>query len=383
MLFEAAREFARAADYYLVAAENAARIFAHQEAVALARRGLELLETLPDSPERARQELALQIALGPPLMATVGMTAPEVERTYSRAGSCAGRWARRRSSSRRCGACCSSISTARRSQSARTLAGQLLSLAQHAQDPALLLEAHHALGATYMLAGDWVSGLAHMEQGIALYDPQQHRATPSSTAAMTRAYAAWAVRPVAYGCWAIPIRPCGAVRRPSRWPESCPTRPRWLYAQLAIGLFHQFRRDGAATLELAEALVGLSAEQGLPTYWAGGSVLRGWALAEGGHAEEGIAQIHQGWSPWPRARLSGDRVACPAGRCYGKGGKVEEGLAVLASAEGGRGHGGGFLRAGNAPGHGGAPAGSRPGDPRTPRPVFTGACMSLSMQDRA
>ena len=85
LLLEAAREFARAADYFLLAAQNAARIFANQEAVVLARRGLELLETLPDTPERARKELALQITLGPALMATKGWTAPEVERTYTRA----------------------------------------------------------------------------------------------------------------------------------------------------------------------------------------------------------------------------------------------------------------------------------------------------------
>src|SRR5262249_38380876 len=45
LLFEAARDRDRAAEHYLVAAENAARVFAHHEAVALARRGLALLET--------------------------------------------------------------------------------------------------------------------------------------------------------------------------------------------------------------------------------------------------------------------------------------------------------------------------------------------------
>ena len=110
LLLEAAREFARAADYFLLAAQNAARVFANQEAVVLGAAGLELLETLPDTPELRRKELALQITLGPPLMATMGWTAPEVERTYTRARtSCAGRWARRRISSRRCGDCGSSI----------------------------------------------------------------------------------------------------------------------------------------------------------------------------------------------------------------------------------------------------------------------------------
>ena len=48
-------------------------------------KGLEVLHTLPDTPERARQELGLQITLGPALLATKGLAAPEVERAYTRA----------------------------------------------------------------------------------------------------------------------------------------------------------------------------------------------------------------------------------------------------------------------------------------------------------
>src|SRR5207249_2295221 len=44
LLLEAARSFARAADYFLLAAQNAVRLFANQEAVVLARRGLEMLK---------------------------------------------------------------------------------------------------------------------------------------------------------------------------------------------------------------------------------------------------------------------------------------------------------------------------------------------------
>ena len=148
LLFEAARDFARAADYFLLAAQNAARLFANQEAVVLARRGLELLETLPDTPERARKELALQITLGPALIATKGWTAPEVERTYTRAHELCqqvgetpdlfpalwGLWLFHHDRAE--------IPTA------RNLGEQLLGLAQRAQDPALLLQAHHALGPT-------------------------------------------------------------------------------------------------------------------------------------------------------------------------------------------------------------------------------------------
>src|SRR5262245_44931376 len=70
LLLEAARDFSRAADYFLVAARNAVGVFANQEAVELARRGVGLLASLPDTPERARKELSLQITLGPALYAT-------------------------------------------------------------------------------------------------------------------------------------------------------------------------------------------------------------------------------------------------------------------------------------------------------------------------
>src|SRR5262249_16778069 len=64
VLFEAARDPKRSADHYLIAAENAARVFAHHEAVTLARRGLALVQTLPDTLERARRELPFQLTLG-------------------------------------------------------------------------------------------------------------------------------------------------------------------------------------------------------------------------------------------------------------------------------------------------------------------------------
>ena len=78
MHFERGANYKQAAKYLQQAAENDIRRFAYQEAVALSRRGLELIERLPDTPERARQELWLHITLGVPLIATEGYAAPDV-----------------------------------------------------------------------------------------------------------------------------------------------------------------------------------------------------------------------------------------------------------------------------------------------------------------
>ena len=57
----------------------------HMETISRVTRGLELIKTLPDPPERPKQELDLQATLGLALMAAKGMGAPEVGIAYGRA----------------------------------------------------------------------------------------------------------------------------------------------------------------------------------------------------------------------------------------------------------------------------------------------------------
>ena len=76
---------AQAIAYWQRAGQQARQRFANPEAVRHLTTGLELLDTLPETPARAQQELDLQIALGPALMATEGVATPEVEQVYTRA----------------------------------------------------------------------------------------------------------------------------------------------------------------------------------------------------------------------------------------------------------------------------------------------------------
>ena len=65
-----------------------------------------------------------------------------------------------------------------------------------------------------------------------------------------------------------------------------------------------------------------------------GTILRGWALAEQGQGEEGIAQIRQGLAAYRATGAEVVRPYCLAllAEAYGKVGQVEEGLTVLAEA---------------------------------------------------
>jgi class 3 adenylate cyclase len=75
----------QAMPYWQHAGQRALQRSANLEAVSHVTRGLEVLSTLPETHERAQQELALQIMLGVALRATRGPSAPETERTYARA----------------------------------------------------------------------------------------------------------------------------------------------------------------------------------------------------------------------------------------------------------------------------------------------------------
>ena len=87
VLFETACDGARAAEYALVAARNAAGMSGYREAIALARRGLRMLESVPPSPEHTYKRLMLLATLAAALGATEGYGTPEVREAYQSARS--------------------------------------------------------------------------------------------------------------------------------------------------------------------------------------------------------------------------------------------------------------------------------------------------------
>src|SRR6266853_4701959 len=171
-----AGQSARAITYWQRAGERALQRSANLEAISHLTKGLEVLRTLPDSPERLQHELDLQITLGQALTVTKGYAAPEVGHTYARA----------RELCQQVGETPQLFPVLRglwnfyvirmELRTGRELAEQLLSLAQRAQDPALLQQAHSALAGALVHLGEFAATQEHLQQGLALYDPPQHRA---------------------------------------------------------------------------------------------------------------------------------------------------------------------------------------------------------------
>ncbi len=327
--FEQGQDYRRAVQYLGQAAGNATRRHAYQEAIGRLTRGLELLKALPDTPERTQQELRLQVALGPVLMATKGYAAPEVEKAYTRARElCQQVGETPRIFQVLSGLCAFSLIRAE-VQTARELGEQCLRLAQSVQSPYLLLSAHYMLGVTLFHLGELDSARTHLEQGIVLYDPQRHYSHREDLGVGCLSYAAWTLWFLGYPDQALKrSREALTLAQELALPFS-------LAFALSFGAFlHYFRREEQTAQELAEAAIKLSTEQGFPHWLWAGTVIHGWALTERGRRKEGIAQIRRGLFAW---HTTGAETGRPysltiLAEAYGKTGQVEEGLTTLAEA---------------------------------------------------
>jgi class 3 adenylate cyclase/predicted ATPase len=319
--------------YWYQAGQTAIERSAHVEAIAHLRRGLELLKTLPETSERTQREVDLLIALGASLIAIKGFAAPEVGQTYT--------YARQ---------LCQSLENPRQlfpilrglhtyynvraeHQTAYALGEQLLTLAQQVQDSMMLLAAHRVLGTTLFFLGAVAAAHTHYTQGIALYDPQRHRASAflygDDAGVVCHSIAAWTLWFLGYPDQGL-ARSHEALTLVQRVAHPFSLA----FALVLAAMFHAFRCEKRCTQERAEAAISLSKEQGFPISMAVGALLHGWALTQQGQGQEGIAQMTQALSAY---RATGAENLRPywlafLGDAYRTTGQPEAGLAVLAQA---------------------------------------------------
>ncbi len=97
-------------------------------------------------------------------------------------------------------------------------------------------------------------------------------------------------------------------------------------------LLRQFRREEQAVQEQAEAAMTLATGQEFPLPGSLATGLRGWALAEQGRLDEGIALMCQGLAGWrdTGAEALQSPFLIVLAEMYRKGGQTEQGLTVLA-----------------------------------------------------
>jgi tetratricopeptide (TPR) repeat protein len=172
--FTRGRDTWRAVHYLQYAGENALGRSAYQEAITHLTTGLEVLKTLPETPEHTQIELALQTTLGPALMAHQGFAAPEVAQAYARARALRQHVGDPVHLGRALCGLRSFYNTRGDYHTARELGEALLTVAQRLQDAGMLVEASCALGNTLYYLGEFVAAYGYLTQGWAVYDRAQH-----------------------------------------------------------------------------------------------------------------------------------------------------------------------------------------------------------------
>jgi predicted ATPase len=276
--YTAAGLMAQAISYWGQAAQRAIRRSAYAEAISHLTQGLEVLKTLPETPERTLQELDLQTSLGLSLTATRGYAAVEVEEVYARV----------RELSQLAGdtpqlfpllwGLFSFYMLRGQFQTALALGEQLLALAQRIQDTAFLLGAHSALGSTLFYLGEPVLAREHLEQGIVLYDPQQQRSHAflygQDPGLSCLSYAASTLWLLGY-----PDQARQRSREALTLMQELSHPFRRAYLLILAAMLHYSLREEQAVRERGEAVSALCTEYEFPLYRAGGTIMQGWGLA--------------------------------------------------------------------------------------------------------
>jgi predicted ATPase len=201
------------------------------------------------------------------------------------------------------------------------------------QDPALVLEAHHALGQYLFFLGEFSPAREHFEQGIALYDPRQHGSLAflygQDPGMACLSYVSWTLWFLGYAGQALE-RSSEALTLAQELSHPVSLA----FALIFAAALRQLRREAHLSQERAEAAIALSNELGFQFWLTAGTFYRGWALAEQGQIEEGILQMRHGLDAfWATgAKLGQSYFLARLAEAYEKGGQADEGLSVLADA---------------------------------------------------
>jgi predicted ATPase len=292
-LFEVGRDFRNAAQQFWFAARHAARLFAHREAVALARRGVGLLKNLAASAERDALELSLQTILGLQLQVTHGFAAPAAREAYSRARQLCpsphtiqsfpvlwGLW----------------LDAKVRSELdlAMDLARELEDLALRAEDRDCLLQSQQALAVTTLCRGDLAATVRHMEKANELYDIERHRSHSFQFGQDP------AVACLAFGAVALQLLgETEHAKKRSRQALELSYRLMQPSSQvLALhfaAMLYQLCGERDQTRIFAEMCAAIATEHSFAFWQAGSLILRGWTAAD---PATGSAMIRQGLIDW-------------------------------------------------------------------------------------
>jgi len=292
MHFERGRDYKRAAQYLKVGANIAIRRFAYQEAVALAHRGIELINKLPNTRENVNEALCLHLTLGVPLIAIEGYASPNVGQVYMKARELYDQLGDSPDIAEVLWGLWTFHTLSAELETARKTAEEFLLLSERLPYPGLAMRGHWAMEITYTHLGDVRRALDHYEKALVLYDPTQHRDDSFLYAlnpgVAMPCFASWAL-------WfaGFPDQSLDRMEEALTLARELSEPQGLAHAALFASVLYQFRRDRLMAQYYAEAVIDISREHGLVLYGAMAMIMQGWTLSERGGDHEAIDQMRE------------------------------------------------------------------------------------------
>jgi class 3 adenylate cyclase/tetratricopeptide (TPR) repeat protein len=321
----------RAVDQWLKAGQFAAARSTHFEAIGRFDRGLALLVSLPETPERDRREIELELARGPSLLTAKGFNSPEAVEAYERArGLC-----EKRGDAENLFVALWNLwltTSIRNIDAARPLSSRLLILSERQEDSTLRLEAHHSAWFTRFCTGEPAPARDHCNEGSRLYNFERHHSLalfygghdPGVCAHQHGALIDWLL--------GYPDKAVASLREAVSLAERLRHPLSLSHALIYGSVLHLFRREPDSAFQRANDAEELAAEQRIARV-LNTSVLRGAALLGRDELEEATASIRAGLAVRKAWQLAHQYQLTLVSEVLARGGDYDGALAALAEAE--------------------------------------------------
>ena len=270
------------------------------EASEQLRRALDLIATLPATPEIRREQIKLQVALITPLIHVKGYSAPEtkaaveqsrllIEQAEARGeapedpllflSALYGAWA--------------ANFVAFNGKTCRSLATQLLAVADKRKIEVGSLIGHRVMGHTLVLMGEFAQARRHYEKAIALYKPAEHRQLAMrfgqdimTTVLSYRCLALWSL--------GYPESGLKNANQAIEVARETGQAASLMFALFMISIFHIACRNYSLANDLARELFTLAEDKGALLWKASSLVFQGCSSAGSGKPADAVALITSG-----------------------------------------------------------------------------------------
>jgi len=324
---------AKAMKYLTLAGQQASQRSAYLEAISNLKKGLDLLKTLPETPERDRQELALQTALGPSLMEAKGDASPETEAAYSRGAALSEKLGETSGHFWSQEGLFLSYMVGGQLQTAQEIAKHLLDLAKASNDRDQLFAAHGFFGIGAFWLGDLAVASSHFDQSLAHFDPPRQRHIAFRHGMDFGAgFTGYSALPL----WMLGY-PDKSIQRTQRALAIAQERSHVSSVAMALAHAagaHTMRRDPQQARRMAEAGIALSTEHGFPLWAAACKEELGVAAIQSGEEVKGIPLLEEGLKAVEATglKVGVGRLRGTLALAYAKTGRSGEGLRLIEDA---------------------------------------------------